>query len=63
MRRSIKECQPSNKYSPHEYIMLIDGREPESYLEALKIEYKDEWLNAMQEEMNSLHKNCTYDLI
>ena len=63
MRRSSRDRQPSKRYSPHEYIMLTDGGEPEDYSEALADEHKEEWLKAMQEEIESLHKNHTYDMV
>ncbi|WP_222429782.1 hypothetical protein, partial [Cobetia crustatorum] len=43
--------------------MLTDGGEPEDYSEALADEHKREWLKAMQEEMESLYKNHTYDMV
>ena len=43
--------------------MLTDGGEPETYQEAILHENKNEWVNAMQEEMRSLLENHTYDLV
>ena len=43
--------------------MITDRRELETYQEVLLHKKKKEWLNAIQEEMNSLHKNYTYDLV
>ncbi|KAJ8492114.1 hypothetical protein OPV22_013835 [Ensete ventricosum] len=40
----------------------LDG-EPESYQEAVESEQKKKWFIAMQEEMDSLQKNRTYDLV
>ena len=31
LRRSTRERQPSTRYPPHEYVMLTDGGEPETY--------------------------------
>jgi hypothetical protein len=41
-------------------VLLSDGLEPECFSEAMKDENK-EWNKSMQEEMNSLHKNHTYE--
>ena len=35
--------------------------EPECYDEAITDEHKEKWLSAMQNEMDSLHENYTYD--
>ncbi|KAI4357804.1 hypothetical protein L6164_001728 [Bauhinia variegata] len=35
LRRSVRQSHPSQKYPPHEYVLLTDGGEPESYEEAL----------------------------
>ena len=43
--------------------MLTDAGEPESYQEAVESEQKEKWLVAMQEEMDALQKNHTYDLV
>lgn len=40
IRRSTRERRPSSRYYPHEYLLLIDGGEPESYSEALEHENK-----------------------
>ena len=63
LRRSSRESQPSRRYSPHEYVMLTDAGEPESYQEAQECEQKEQWLIAMQDEMDALQKNHTYDLV
>ena len=54
LRRSTRERQPSTRYSASEYVMLVDGGEPENYQEILSHENKGEWLSAMQNEMKSL---------
>ena len=43
--------------------MLSDGEEPGNYQEVLLHDKKKEWLRAMHEEMKSLHKNNTYELM
>ncbi|PKI67514.1 hypothetical protein CRG98_012098, partial [Punica granatum] len=62
-RRSDRIRRPSTRYLPHEYVLLIDGGEPECYGEAVAHEHKQHWLKAMNEEMNSLSENHTYDLV
>ena len=43
--------------------MLTDEGEPQSYKEAITHTHKEEWIKAMQEEMQSLHENHTYELV
>ncbi|PKI65279.1 hypothetical protein CRG98_014317, partial [Punica granatum] len=62
-RRSDRVRRPSTRYPPHEYVLLTDGGEPEYYDEAVAHEHKEHWLKAMNEEMNSLSENHTYDLV
>ncbi|KAJ9672284.1 hypothetical protein PVL29_025767 [Vitis rotundifolia] len=63
LRRSTRECQPSRRYNSDEYLLLSDKGEPENYQEVLLHDEKKEWLRAMHEEMKSLHKNNTYELM
>lgn len=63
MRRLFRDKQPSKRYLLHEYIMLTYGGDQEDYSEALADEHKGEWLKTMQEEMESSHKNHTYDMV
>lgn len=50
------------RYSPSEYLLLIDGEEREDYHEAISHEKKEEWFSAMQDEVKFLQENHTYDL-
>ena len=43
--------------------MFIDGGEPESFEEAIESEQKRESIEAMQDEMKSLHDNHTFELM
>lgn len=43
--------------------MLTDEGEPQNYKEAISDSHKEEWKRAMQEEMQSLHENHTYELV
>ena len=63
LRRSIRDRQPSTRYSTDEYVLLTDGGEPECYAEAMEDENKKEWVDAMQDEMKSLHENNTFELV
>ena len=63
LRRSTRERKPSSRYSPHEFVLLTDGGEPECFGEAVEDESKAQWLEAMQEEMKSLLENDTYELV
>jgi len=44
------------------YQELVD-KEPNTYDEAIKSENSKEWVKAMKEEMNSLYKNQTWELV
>jgi len=63
LRRSVRERHHSQKYSPHEFVLLTNEGKPECYEEAMLHEEKNKWLKAMQEEMKSLHKNHTFELV
>jgi len=41
---------------------LTESGEPECFEKALESEEKQKWLDAMQDEIKSLHENHTYDL-
>ncbi|KAK9697582.1 hypothetical protein RND81_08G046600, partial [Saponaria officinalis] len=63
LRRGNRERRPSTRYSPEEYELIADEGEPQNYKEVLSSDYKEDWEKAMQEEMQSLHDNYTYDLV
>ncbi|CAA7059133.1 unnamed protein product [Microthlaspi erraticum] len=63
VRRSERGPKPSTRYDPSEYVLLTDGGEPESFMEALEDEHKDKWFGAMGEEMDSFEENHTFDLV
>ena len=63
LRRSTRDRHHSTRYSVDDYVLLIDGREPESYKEAMGDENKIKWVDAMQDEMKSLHENHSYELV
>jgi hypothetical protein len=43
--------------------LLVDSGEPECFEEALVSEHNDKWLEAMQDEMEFLHENNTFELV
>jgi len=61
--RSNRQREPSTGYPSDDYVTLTDEGEPECYLEAMKSEEKKKWLDAMQDEIKSLHDNHTFDLV
>ena len=63
MRRSTRERSPLTRYPFFEYILLTDEGELECFQEVESHKDKQSWIKAMQEEMNSLHKNKTYELV
>ncbi|RVW79299.1 Retrovirus-related Pol polyprotein from transposon TNT 1-94 [Vitis vinifera] len=63
LRRSTRDRHPSTRYSVDDYVLLTDGGEPESYVEAMKEENKMKWVDAMRDEMESLHENHSFELV
>ncbi|RDX71323.1 hypothetical protein CR513_49344, partial [Mucuna pruriens] len=61
--RSNRERQSFTRYISNEYVTLANGEEPKCYQEAMESEERQKWLDAMQDEINSLHDNHTYDLV
>ncbi|GAA0142096.1 transmembrane signal receptor [Lithospermum erythrorhizon] len=54
---------PSSRYSPHEYVLATYEGEPICYQEVIEREDKLEWMNDMEDEINSLEKSNTYVLV
>ena len=64
VRRSGRVSRVPNWYvSSLDYVMLTDCEEPSCYKEAMLREDKLKWEKAMQSEMDSLHKNSTWELV
>ncbi|KAG8498213.1 hypothetical protein CXB51_006868 [Gossypium anomalum] len=69
--RTRREIKPPKKYAEADLVAYalnvaedIDAnREPSNYSEAINCEDSKKWMFAMQEEMESLHKNRTWDLV
>lgn len=62
IRRSNREHRPSTRYPVSDYVLVTDEGEPECFEEVESHKDKQSWVKAMQEEMNSLQKNDTYEL-
>lgn len=56
IRRSTRVSIPSTRYPCSEYVIVAYEGEPESFQEVQSLEDKDQWVAAMQEEMDSLKK-------
>ena len=63
LRRSTRDRHPSTQYYVDDYALLTDRGELESYDEAIKDENKMKWVDAMQDEMKSLHENHSFELV
>jgi hypothetical protein len=64
LRRTTRVSRPTQRYSPSLcYALFTDAGEPESFQEAVDCFEKSKWLEAMKDEMNSLHLNETWDLV
>ncbi|KAG8472415.1 hypothetical protein CXB51_035361 [Gossypium anomalum] len=69
--RTRREIKPPKKYAEVDLIAYalnvtedIDAnREPSNYSEAISCEDSEKWMFSMQEEMKSIHKNRTWDLM
>ncbi|KAG8501173.1 hypothetical protein CXB51_003270 [Gossypium anomalum] len=69
--RTKREIKPPKKYAEADLVAYalnvaedIDAnQEPSNYFEAISCEDSEKWMFAMQEEMESLHKNKTWDLV
>ena len=58
----LKQRKSPFRYSS-QYVLVTDEDDPKCYKETIVDEHKKRWQSAMQEEMNSLHERCTYDLV
>eukprot|EP00253_Pinus_taeda_P023266 PITA_23266 len=62
VHKSSRPHKPSQRYPPSNYILLIDEGEPNCFQD-YKVEHNEEWKKAMEEEMNSLQENKTWELV
>ena len=63
LRRSERQRVKSTKYPSSEYVLINDEGEPERLKEVLSHPEKSQWMKVMHEEMGSLQKNGTYQLV
>ena len=63
LRRSARERQPPDFYSARVNIASEVLNEPTSMTEALASPERAKWMDAMDNEMNSLHMNDVWDLV
>ncbi|KAL6318202.1 hypothetical protein AAG906_035707 [Vitis piasezkii] len=63
LRRSTRDRHPSTRFSVDDYVLLTDGKEPESFEEAIGDENKMKWVDAMQDKMKSLHENHSFEFV
>ncbi|KAH9304747.1 hypothetical protein KI387_009151, partial [Taxus chinensis] len=63
VRRSQRVSKPPKIFTPLFYLLLIDNGEPESFEEAMQDKTHVQWEHGMDEEMNSLEQNQTWDLV
>ena len=64
VRKSTRLSRPLERFSPSLYYsLMIDSSEPECYEEAMQVETRKKWEYGMNEEMDSLVRNQTWDLI
>jgi hypothetical protein len=45
------------------YALVISSEDPTTFQEVVNSQEKSKWMGAMAEEMESLHKNQTWDLV
>ncbi|KAG8478421.1 hypothetical protein CXB51_028187 [Gossypium anomalum] len=70
-QKTKREIKPPKKYAEADLVAYalnvaedIDAnQEPSNYSKAISCEDSEKWMFAMQEEMESLHKNKTWDLV
>jgi hypothetical protein len=54
LRRSTRDRRANIRYSTNEFVLLVDGGEPECFVEVMVLEHKDKWLEVMQDEIKFL---------
>ncbi|KAK8589518.1 hypothetical protein V6N12_023912 [Hibiscus sabdariffa] len=63
LQRSSRDRRSSVRYSSDDYVLLTGEGELECYEEAMESECKDQWVQAMKDELQSLHDNHTFELV
>ena len=60
---SSRPHKPSQRYPPSNYILLTDEGEPHCFREACDDEHSKDWKKSMQEAVDSLLENKTWELV
>ena len=64
IRRSSRECMHPKRYKDFlQYLLLSDESEPSTFEEACVDKDKNQWMDAMNDEMKALMENHTWDLV
>ena len=61
-RYTLRERRAPDRFTDEERVLITDEGELESFEEAMNDTHSRKWLSVMQEEMDSLHENHTYEL-
>jgi hypothetical protein len=64
--RPRRIIRPPTRYNFEDivsYALVISSGDPTTFQEAVNSQEKSRWVGAMAEEMESLHKNQTWDLV
>ena len=62
-RYPLRERRAPRRFPDAEHVLLTDEGEPESFEATKDDTHSRKWLSAMQDEMDSLHENHTYELV
>ena len=63
VRRTTRDRRLSPRYHTNEYVLLTDEGEPQFYEEEVEDENRAHWVGAMEDEMQSLYDNHTFELV
>ena len=63
-RRSQRVSNPPNRFTPGvDFVLLTDSGEPSCYKEAMLASDNSQWETAIKNEMSSIQKNGTWELV
>ena len=62
MKIPSRKRRTPHKFPDEERVLLTDEGDPKSFEEATRDTHNRKWLSAMQDKMDSLHENHTYEL-
>ena len=62
-RYPLRDRRAPKRFPDAEHLLLTDEGEPESFEEAKEDPHSKKWLSAMQNEMDSMNENHTYELV